>query len=109
MAFRLPKISPVAWLTIERVTQQALWLILFAILAPILGPRPYGLYAIVMVFVGFCELVLLEGTVEALVTVVRLEDDHMNTANLISIGVSIAFGILMSALAPWLGDIFHDD
>jgi O-antigen/teichoic acid export membrane protein len=102
-------ISPVAWLTIDRLTQQALWLILFAILAPILGPRPYGLFAIVMVFVGFCELVLLEGTVEALVTVKRLENDHMNTANLVNIGISIAFGILMSLLAPWLGDIFHDD
>jgi O-antigen/teichoic acid export membrane protein len=109
MAVRLPTISPVAWSTLERVTQQVLWPILFGILAPILGPRPYGLYAIVMVFVGFCELLLLEGTVEALVTVDNLEDDHMNTANLISIGVSIAFGILMSVPAPWLGDIFHDD
>ena len=109
MAARLPIVSPVAWLTIERVTQQVLWLILFAILAPILGPRPYGLYAIVMVFVGFCELVLLEGTVEALVTVVNLEDEHINTANLVNIGVSIAFGILMCVLAPWLGYIFHDD
>jgi O-antigen/teichoic acid export membrane protein len=108
MAVRSPTISPIAWLTIERVTQQALWLILFAILAPILGPRPYGLFAIVMVFVGFCELILLEGTVEALVTVEKLENDHMNTANLVNIGVSIAFGILMSVLAPWLGDIFHD-
>lgn len=109
MSVRSPTISPVAWLTIERVTQQALWLILFAILAPILGPRPYGLVAIVMVFVGFCELVLLEGTVEALVTVERLEDGHINTANLVNIGISIAFGILMSVLAPWLGDVFHDD
>jgi PST family polysaccharide transporter len=102
-------ISPVAWLTIDRVTQQALWLALFAILAPILGPRPYGLFAIVMAFVGFCEFVLLEGSVEALVTVERLENDHMNTTNLVNIGVSIAFGILMSLLAPWLGNIFHDD
>jgi O-antigen/teichoic acid export membrane protein len=109
MAVRLPTISPVAWLTIERVTQQALWLILFAILAPILGPRPYGLFAIVMVFVGFCELVLLEGTVEALVTIDRLETEHIHVANLVNIGVSIAFGIVMSVLAPWLGNFFHDD
>jgi PST family polysaccharide transporter len=61
-----------------------------------------------MVFVGFCEWILLEGTVEALVTVERLENDHMNTANLVNIGVSIVFAILMSVLAPWLGEIFHD-
>ena len=108
MAVRSPTISPVAWLTIEKVTQQALWLILFAILAPILGPRPYGLFAIAMVFVGFCEWVLFEGTVEALVTVEELGSEHINTANLVNIGISIAFGILMWASAPWLADIFHD-
>jgi PST family polysaccharide transporter len=108
MALSFRTISPAAWLTIERVTQQALWLILFAILAPILGPRPYGLFAIVMAFVGFCEWILLEGSVEALVTVERLENGHMNTANLVNIGISIAFGILISVLAPWLGEIFHD-
>ena len=70
-------LSPVVWLTSERVTQQALSLILFAVLAPILGPRPYGLFAIVMILVGFCEWIFLEGAVEALVTVDNL--DHLHT------------------------------
>ncbi|HVY14427.1 MAG TPA: oligosaccharide flippase family protein [Rhodopila sp.] len=109
MAIRFPSISPVAWLTIERVTQQGLWLILFAILAPILGPRPYGLFSIVMVFVGFCEWILLEGAAEALVTVKDLESDHINTSNLVSIGISLAFAALMGVSAPWLGDAFHDN
>jgi O-antigen/teichoic acid export membrane protein len=65
---RLPTLSPVAWTAVERVTQQILWLVLFAILAPILGPRPYGLFAIGSVFVGFCEIALMEGAIEALVS-----------------------------------------
>jgi hypothetical protein len=32
MALRLPVFSPLAWMTAQRVTQQALWLGLFAIL-----------------------------------------------------------------------------
>jgi polysaccharide transporter, PST family len=108
MIVRFPTISPIGWLTIERITQQALWLILFAVLAPILGPRPYGLFAIVMVFIGFCEFILLDGAVEALVTVETLENDHIDASNLVNIGISTAFGILMSVLAPWLSDIFHD-
>jgi O-antigen/teichoic acid export membrane protein len=103
-----PAISPVAWLTILKVTQQALWLILFFILAPLLGPRSYGQFAIAMAFIGFCEFVLLEGTVEALVTVHGLEPDHWNTANLVNIGTSIALSILLFVLAPYLGYIFHD-
>ena len=105
---RLPSLSPVAWLTVDRVTQQGLWLILFAILAPILGPRPYGLFAIVMVFVGFCEFILLEGAVEALVTLAELDHLHTTAANIANAAVAIAFGVVMSVAAPALGSAFHD-
>ena len=105
---RLPAVSPVVWLTSERVTQQALSLILFAVLAPILGPRPYGLFAIVMVFVGFCEWILLEGAVEALVSVDDLDQLHTTTANLANGLLALAFGLAMSALAPAIAAALHD-
>ena len=108
MALRLPALSPVAWTTIERVTQQALWLILFAILAPILGPRPYGLFAIAMGFVGFCEFVLLEGAIEALVTVPDLDRHHTKTANLANATLAIGLSAAISALAPAIGLLYHD-
>jgi PST family polysaccharide transporter len=107
--FRLPTLSPVAWLTVDRVTQQGLWLILFAILAPILGPRPYGLFAIVMVFVGFCEFILLEGAVEALVTLEDLDHLHTTAANVANTVIAVAFGMAMAVLAPVLGRAFHDE
>ena len=103
----LPRVSPVVWLTFERITQQALSLILFAVLAPILGPRPYGLFAIVMIFVGFCEWILLEGAVEALVTVDNLDHLHTTVANLTNSLVALVFGVamLVSALAGF--DLEH--
>ena len=105
---RLPAVSPVVWLTYERVTQQALSLILFAVLAPILGPRPYGVFAIVMVFVGFCEWILLEGAVEALVTVDDLQHMHTTTANRINGLMALAFGLITAALAPAIAAALHD-
>jgi O-antigen/teichoic acid export membrane protein len=105
---RLPVLPPVVWLTSERVTQQALSLILFAVLAPILGPRPYGLFAIVMIFVGFCELILLEGAVEALVTVENLDHLHTTVTNLTNSLVALIFGLTMSALAPAIALTLHD-
>ena len=105
---RLPVLSPVVWLTSERVTQQALSLILFAVLAPILGPRPYGLFAIVMIFVGFCEWILLEGAVEALVTVDNLDHLHTTVANLTNGLVALVFGLAMFALAPAIAAAMHD-
>jgi len=37
MRLRLPSLPPVMWLPAERVTQQALSLVIFAVLVPILG------------------------------------------------------------------------
>jgi O-antigen/teichoic acid export membrane protein len=109
MAFGLPSFSPTAWITVDSLTQQVLWLILFAILAPILGPRPYGLFSIVMVFVGFSEFVLIEGSVEALVTVDQLDYLHTTTANLASCGIALTFALVISAFAPVIGLLFHDE
>ena len=95
-------LSPTAWVTIERLTQQMLWLVF---LAPILGPRPYGLYTIVMVFVGFSELVLIESATEALVTVDKLDNLHATTANL----AAGAIGPRDVPLRPCDGVLFHDD
>jgi O-antigen/teichoic acid export membrane protein len=108
MSFRL-SLSPTAWITADRVTQQVLWLILFSILAPILGPRPYGLFAIVMVFVGFCEFILIEGVVEALVSVDELDHLHTSTANMAYGGIALVLGLAISILAPAIGAVFHDD
>ena len=105
---RLPAVSPVVWMTSGRVTQQALSLILFAVLAPILGPRPYGLFALVMVFVGFCELILLDGAVAALVTVDDLHHLHTTTANLTNGLIALVFGLAMFALAPAIAAAMHD-
>ena len=105
---RLSTVSPVVWLTSERVTQQGLSLILFAVLAPILGPRPYGLFALVMVFVGFCEAILLDGAIEALVTVDDLHHLHTTTANLTNSLVALVFGVVMLASAPAIAAMLHD-
>ena len=104
----VPALSPVAWVTVGRVAQQVLWLALFAVLAPILGPRPYGMFSIVMVFVGFCELVLIEGATEALITVDELDHLHTTTANLVNGGIALGFSVAISVLAPAIGALFGD-
>jgi len=109
MAFRRPSLSPTGWYTIERVTQQVLWIALFAVLAPILGPRPYGLFSIVMVFIGFSDLILIDSTSEALITVDALDHLHTTTANLANCAIALGCAIVMSALAPVAGMVFHDD
>jgi len=99
---------PSAWIAIEKFVQQGVWLLLFFILAPILGPRPYGLFAIAMVFIGFCELVLIDATVEALLGMEPLDSKHLRTANLFSLSLAVFIGVVLFLSAPLIGWTFGD-
>jgi PST family polysaccharide transporter len=72
--------SATLWVGVEKAAQQLFWLILFTIMAPILGPRPYGQFALVMVFIGFCEMILVDAAVEALVSLKSVSRAHLKTA-----------------------------
>jgi len=108
VAVRLLSFSPVTWVTVEKLIQQVLWLVLFAILAPILGPRPYGVFSIVMVFVGFCDFVLSEGVIEVFVTMTEFEQPHAATANLVAGATAFGLSLVLACLAPGIGSLFHD-
>ena len=101
--------SPSLWVTVEKLAQQVVWLVLFAILAPILGPRPYGLFAIVMVFVGFCEFVTLEAACEAMMGMEPLEQLHLKTGTALNLGMAIVCGIAVALLAPLFARLFGDE
>jgi O-antigen/teichoic acid export membrane protein len=98
--------NPTIWLTVEKLTQQAIWLLLFVVLARILGPQPYGIFTIAMAFIGFCEVVIVGATVEALVTVPDANDGHLRTANLLTVIAATVSAIAAFAAAPLLAKIF---
>ena len=104
---RLPRLTPTSWITAEKFAQQALWLVLFVLLAPILGPKPYGLFSLTMVVIGFCELVLTEVAAEALLSVETMSGAHLATANLCNllVGAMAAAGTALAA-AP-VASAFH--
>lgn len=105
---RLPSLSPLAWVTTEKTTQQVLWLGLFAILAPLLGPSAYGEFSVVMVFIGFCEFVLGAGSTEALVVVDDLNPPDMATANTATLVLALLISAVLAVLAPFVALSFDD-
>ena len=104
--WRLLNSSPTIWLTLDRVMQQLVWLVLFFILAPILGPKPYGLVAIVMAFIGLCETVLVGAFVESLISLRSVSDGHLGTANLLALIIAVAVGGLAFIAAVPIGTFF---
>ena len=100
--------QPVAWSAIASFVQQAIWLLLFFILAPILGPRPYGQFAVAMAFIGFCELVLTGPLVDALLSMETLEREHLRTASLAGVALAVLAGGVSFLSAPYIAEVFGD-
>jgi O-antigen/teichoic acid export membrane protein len=91
--------SSTSWVTMQTAFTQAFGFLLFAIQAPLLGPRPFGLMAIIMIFAGFVELVLGECATETLISIPRAEPGHFATMTSLCAVVSILFGVGMYAVA----------
>jgi PST family polysaccharide transporter len=98
--------NPTVWLTVEKLSTQIIWMVLFLVLARILGPEPYGLFTIAMAFIGFCEVVIVGATVEALVTLPEATADHLRTVNLLTVIAAIISGAAAFAGAPLLAWAF---
>lgn len=101
------KLSPTSWVTVQTVYTQGFGVAVFAVQAPLLGPRAFGLMAIIMVFVSFCEA-LLDTATEALLSVPRIDPLHYATMNGINAVFGIGFGLALAMaagpLAAWFGE-----
>jgi O-antigen/teichoic acid export membrane protein len=110
MMFRgLIRSSPTLWITAERVLAQGLNLLILAVQAPILGPRAFGLVAVVMVFVGFWEGVPASAAQDALISIRNIERLHFSTVTAICTLASFVLGavlfIFSQPIAAALGDV----
>jgi O-antigen/teichoic acid export membrane protein len=105
---KLAGLSPTSWLTTKTVFSQIFAVAVFAIQAPVLGPRAFGLVSIVTVFVGFCETVFGDALADALISVRKIEPIHFDTVNTLSVAVSLVMGgaavLFANAVARWFGD-----
>ncbi len=105
---RFPRLSPTSWLTTKTVFSQVFALLLFAIQAPLLGPKAFGLISIVMVFVGFCESVPGDAAAESLISIREIEAEHFHTMTAVNVVLSLLVGVGVFAgarrIAAWFGD-----
>jgi O-antigen/teichoic acid export membrane protein len=83
-------------------------LALFAVQAPLLGPRAFGLITIVMIFVGFCEFVLEIASTEGLVSVRDIDERHYATMTTANAAVAAVLGIAVFFVADWIAALFSE-
>ena len=99
--------SPTSWVTVQTVYTQAFGVAVFALQAPLLGPRVFGLVSIVMVCITFCDS-LLDSATEVLISIRKIDAAHYATMNGITalLGIGLGLGLLLSA-GP-LASVFHE-
>jgi O-antigen/teichoic acid export membrane protein len=105
---KLPVLSATSWVMTKTIFAQMFAVLLFAIQAPILGPRAFGLISVVMVFIRFCEVVLGEAVAEALISLRKIENAHFDTMNTINLIVSAVCGVMVFAGATSAARLYGD-
>jgi len=77
----------------------------FLLLAPIVGPRGYGLFVLALSVIAIVEAALVETATAALANMAQLEERHWSTAFLTLIAVGTALSLAFFALSDALGDM----
>jgi O-antigen/teichoic acid export membrane protein len=105
---RRSALSPTSWVTVQTAFMQGFAFLLFAIQAPRLGPRPFGLISLVMIFAGFVEFVLGECASETLISIPQAELEHFDVMNTLCALISVAFGVGVFAVAEPIAAWFSE-
>src|SRR5882757_1784927 len=94
------KLSPTFLVTAQNLFKQLFAIALFAIQAPLLGPKAFGLIALVMVFIGFCEYVLEIAATDALISVKDIDERNYATMTTVNVAFGVGLGGLIFVFAP---------
>lgn len=107
MNLRQKAAKGVAWSAIENWGNQAIYFVLFLVLARLLPPDAFGLVSLAGVFISFMMVFADQGISDAIVQRQELEPEHLDTAFWANLGVSALLTIFSIAAAPYVSNFFH--
>ena len=101
-------VTGVLWAGGARVGQQMLQFGVTIVLARLLGPSDFGLFAMIAVFAGFASLLVDFGLSAALVQRKAVEERHLSTAFWMNLAAGAALTALMAAAAPAIAAFYGE-
>ncbi len=104
----ISRLSPTAWITVQTVSEQTIGVVLFAVQAALLGPHAFGLFSLVMVFIGFCEFVLGLAAAEALISIRTIEALHYQTMTTLNLVISLVLGVAVFGASNQIARLFSE-
>jgi polysaccharide transporter, PST family len=89
--------------SIEPIVRHAGWFGFFLVLAPIIGPRGYGTFAIALSGIAIVEALLVEAIAATLARLEPPDDRHLSTALVSAVGIGAAISLLLYMSAGQFG------
>ncbi|QWX84802.1 lipopolysaccharide biosynthesis protein [Cellulophaga sp. HaHaR_3_176] len=100
-------LNGLAWSAIERIAIQAIQFFLGIILARILLPEEYGVFAILMIFISISQVFIESGFTKALINKVDRTQIDISTVYFFNIFVSVLCFVLIYFISPWIGEFYE--
>ncbi|MCH9739332.1 MAG: MOP flippase family protein [Epsilonproteobacteria bacterium] len=108
MSLKSKFISSAKWATLGNIFRQIMQVVSIVILARILTPDDYGVYAILMIFIGFLNMFVGMGTSAAIIHIDKPSENLLSTIFFFNIGTSILFYFILFILAPYISIFFEN-
>lgn len=96
----------ILWNTFEKFGVQGLGFVFNVILARILSPNDYGLFALLIVFVSFCHVFVEGGFVRALIQKQDRSEIDFSTTLIFNIAVAVFFYIILFFISPFIAEFY---
>ncbi|MGF1519488.1 MAG: MOP flippase family protein [Nodosilinea sp.] len=107
MSLKQKAVKGVVWTAAQNWGTQAVSLVIFFVLARLLGPADFGLVALANVFLAFMQIFLAEGFAKALIQRQQITQTHLDTVFWLNFGVSILLCGATLLGAPWIAGLFE--
>lgn len=98
----------VQWVGIGIVTQVGLRVGVLALMARLVTPRDFGLFAIALIFTSFAERIGQVGVGAAFVQRAEVDADDLKTAVVLSVTSGCLIAAALSGIAPLAAAFFHE-
>ncbi|MBQ7270430.1 MAG: lipopolysaccharide biosynthesis protein [Campylobacter sp.] len=96
----------ILWNAFEKFGVQGLGFVFNVILARILSPNDYGLFALLIVFVSFCHVFVESGFTRALIQKQDRSEIDFSTAFIFNIAVAVVAYIILFIASPFIADFY---
>ena len=96
-----------AWSGIERLSIQAVQFLLGIVLARILSPNEYGVFAILAIFISISRVFIDSGFSKALIQKKNRNTEDISTVFLFNVAISVLCYLILWFAAPFIADFYE--